>query len=152
MTQSHSDFETAERLGRRRARMFPILALLFISQQASYFSGGAALEAERNVDAVKLSAWVVMSLVLLFALWSNGFWFRRKAVRDLLNDEATRAHRADALSLGYFCAMLGAIAIYLLSMVEPIHVREALHIVVSLGIAAALLRFGFLERRALRLE
>ncbi len=150
MTQSHSDFETAERLTRRRARMFPVLAVIFISQQAAFISGVRSLEAPRTVDSVKLSAWVVLSLVLLFAIWSNGFWLQRKGVRDLLNDETTRAHRADAMSLGFLFAMLGAIAIYMWSMIEPMHVREALHMVVSIGIATALLRFGFLERRALR--
>jgi len=149
MADSHSDFETAERISKRRARMLPVLAVLFLSQQASFLSG-SAIEPARRVDGVKLSAWVVLSLVMLMALWGNGFWFRRKAVRDLLDDEATRAHRADAMSLGFLCAILAAIAMYVLSMVEPMHVREALHVVVSVGIAAAMLRFGFLERRAHR--
>jgi hypothetical protein len=149
MADSHSDFETAERISKRRARMLPVLAVLFLSQQASFLSG-SAIEPARSVDGMKLSAWVVLSLVMLMALWGPGFWFRRKAVRDLLDDEATRAHRADAMSLGFLCAILAAIAMYVLSMVEPMHVREALHVVVSIGIAAAMLRFGFLERRAHR--
>jgi hypothetical protein len=150
MVDSHSDFATAERLSRRRARAIPALAVIFISQQAAFISEMPMLEPMRNVDVVKVSAWVVLSLVMLFALWSNGFWFRRKAVRDLLDDEATRAHRADAMSLGFLSAILLGIALYLLSMIGPIHVREALHLVVSTGIAAAMLRFGFLERRAHR--
>jgi hypothetical protein len=148
MTQSHSDFDTAERLSRRRARVLPMLAIIFISQQAAFFSDGAVVEPARNVDVLKVSAWMVLSLVMLLALWSNGFWFRSKAVRALLDDEATRAHRADAMSLGFLCAILAAIGLYVLSMIEPLHVREALHLVVSTGIAVAMLRFGFLERRA----
>jgi len=150
MADSNSDFETAERLSRRRARVLPALAVIFISQQASFLSGLPAGEPLRSVDGVKLSAWVVLSLVMLGVLWGNGFWFRRKAVRDLLDDEATRAHRADAMSLGFLCAILTAIAVYMLSMIEPMHAREALHLVVSIGIAGAMLRFGFLERRAHR--
>jgi hypothetical protein len=150
MADSHSDFATAERLSRRRARVIPVLAVLLISQQATFLTDTTALDAARNVDVVRLSAWVVLSLVLLFALWTGGSWLQRKAVRELLNDEVTRAHRGDALSLGFLCAMLAAIGIYVLSMAEPIHVREALHLVVSTGIAVALLRFGFLERRAHR--
>lgn len=151
MMQTHSDFETAERLSRRRARAIPILAVIFISQQAAFVSS-LPLEATRDVDTVRISAWVVLSLVLLLALWTNGFWFRSEAVRALLDDEATRAHRGHAMSLGFLCAMLTAIVVYVLSMAEPMHVREALHIVVSVGIATALLRFGFLERRAHRVE
>lgn len=148
MGDSDSDFATADRLSRRRARMLPVLAMIFITQQAAFFSN--AVESVRNVDRVKISAWVVLSLVMLLALWSGGFWFRRKAVRDLLDDEVTRAHRADAMSLGFVCAMLAGVATYILSMFEPLHAREALHLVVSIGIASAMLRFGFLERRAHR--
>ena len=129
-----------------------MLAVIFITQQAAFLSSMRDLEPVRNVDHVKVSAWVVLSLVMLAALWSNGFWFRRKAVRELLDDEATRAHRADAMSLGFLCAMLAGITIYVLSMIEQVHVREALHVVISTGIAAAMLRFGFLERRAHRGE
>ena len=148
MADSHSDVATADRLSKRRARALPALAVIFISQQAAFFS--EAVESARNVDRVKISAWVVLSLVMLLALWSGGFWFQRKAVRDLLDDEVTRAHRADAMSLGFVCAMLAGVATYILAMFEQIHAREALHLVVSIGIAAAMLRFGFLERRAHR--
>jgi hypothetical protein len=35
-------------------------------------------------------------------------------------------------------------------MAEPLGAREAVHIIVTAGMLTALLRFGFLERRALR--
>lgn len=148
MVDAHSDFQTAERLSKRRARAIPALAVIFISQQAAFLSDMPQPGATRAVDVIRVSAWMILSIVMLLSLWSNGFWLRSKAIRALLDDEATRAHRANAMSLGFLCAMLAAIAIYMLSMVEAIHVREALHIVVSIGIAAAMLRFGYLERRA----
>jgi hypothetical protein len=46
--------------------------------------------------------------------------------------------------------MGSAIAIYVLTMFEAVTGREAVHIVLSFGIAAALLRWGVLERRAHR--
>ena len=93
-----------------------------------------------------------MSLVLVSALWSNGFWFRSRAVRDLLDDEATRAHRSAAMSLGFLAAVLTAIALYVMSMIDPMPVREALHLVITAAIAIALFRFAYLERRAHRGE
>ena len=152
MTQSHSDFETAERLSRRRARALPALAVIFIAQQVTFLSGTPPLAAARTVDVVRLSAWVFLSLVLLSALWSNGFWFRSRAVRDLLDDEATRAHRSAAMSLGFLSAVLTAITLYVVSMVDPMPVRDALHLVITAGIAVALMRFAYLERRAHRGE
>jgi len=68
-----------------------------------------------------------------------------------MNDEITRDHRMRALSLGFLVAMLTAIALYLLDMAEPVGTRVAIHVVVTLGIGAALIRFGMLERRAHRL-
>ena len=101
----------------------------------------------RTVDHVKVGAWVVLSAVLLAALYTGGFWLRPKAVRALMDDEVTRAHRASALSLGFLLTMLGAIALYFLDMVEPMSSRVSIHLIVTIGIAAALARFGYLERR-----
>jgi hypothetical protein len=141
--------EEADRLSRRRARMMPMLALIFIFQQASFFAQGSGGEAERLVDHAKFGAWLLLSLVLLAALWTGGFWLRQRAVRALMDDELTRANRAAALSLGFLVAMLAGIALYILDQFEPMSSRMALHLVVTAGIAAALLRFGALERRAL---
>lgn len=153
MNDKVSEVDQAEALGRRRARMLPVLALIFITQQISFFASESERTSEviRSVDHVKFGAWLVLSLVLLAALYTGGFWLRERAVRELMNDEVTRAHRASALSLGFLIAMLGAIALYLVDMVEPVGTRVAIHVIVTLGIAAALLRFGFLERRVHRL-
>jgi len=140
--------EQADYLSRRRARMLPVLAILYLSQQASFFA--SAEPADRPVDHVKVGAWVVLSLVLLAALATKGFWFHRREVREMIDDETTRAHRGEALGWGFIMAILGAIALYFVSMFEPLGAREAIHVIVSLGLAAALVRFGMLERRALR--
>jgi hypothetical protein len=149
MTQS--DIEKAEQLGRRRARMLPFLALMFIAQQASFFVEGSGGSAERAVDHVKFGAWLLLSGVLLAALWTGGFWLQKREVRALMDDEVTRAHRSAALSLGFLVAMLAAIGLYLVDLYEPMTSRVAIHLIVTAGIAAALLRFGVLERRVHRL-
>lgn len=149
MIQSDSDFQTAERLSRRRARALPALAVIFISQQGA-FMAGEPIGGPRVVDQLRLWSWVFLSLVLLAALWSNGFWLQRKAVRALLDDEATRAHRGDAMSLGFLVAILAAITLFGASLVAELPVRLALHMTVTAGIGAAVLRFGVLERRAHR--
>lgn len=139
--------EQAEQLSRRRARMLPVLAIFYLTQQAAFFSNP---DAGRPVDHVRVGAWVAMSLVLLFAMLTGGSWFRRPEVRALLNDEGSRAHRADALGFGFVAAMLSGIALYVLSIASEVTTREAIHLIVSIGIAAALIRLGFLERRAHR--
>ena len=100
-----SDIETADRLSRRRARMLPVAGddLPHASRRAISPTAG---EGDRTVDHVKIAAWLVLSIVLLLALTTGGFWFKPKAVRALMDDEVTRANRADALKLGFIATML----------------------------------------------
>jgi heme/copper-type cytochrome/quinol oxidase subunit 2 len=142
-----SNAERAERLSTRRARMLPAIAFLLIAQQSAYLAGQRD-PVERWVDWVSLSAWVVLSIVILLILVTGGFWLKPSAVRRLVDDEVTRAARAESTRLGFIVAILGAIALHVLAAFEPIDARMALQIVITFGLVAALLRFAFLERRA----
>src|SRR4051812_1489021 len=141
--------EKAEYLSKRRARMLPALAVIFLSQQVTFFSqlsGGEHVSAE----TAKISAWLVLSVVMLFALATKGFWLEPKEVRDLVDDENTRANRNEAMRWGFLFSMGAAIGVYILTMFDTVTGREATHIIMSFGIAAAILRWGVLERRAHR--
>ena len=91
-----------------------------------------------------------MSIVLLLVLATGGAWFRSREVRALMNDEATRVHRADAFRFAFFAAMIACVGLYVLGLFEPLGGRDVIHVVMSCGIGAALVRFGMLERRAYR--
>ena len=56
--------EHAERLSKRRARVWPFLAVIYLGQQYSYFS---AANGGPMVDHARVGAWAVMSTVLLVA-------------------------------------------------------------------------------------
>ena len=139
--------ERAEFLSKRRARMLPFLAVIFLSQQAAYFTQSSS-PAVRSVDTVKISAWLVLSAVLVAALSTKGFWLQPKEVRNLIDDENTRANRLDAMRWGFLFTMAGGLIVYFLTIFEPITAREAVHITTSVGIVAALIRWGMLERKA----
>ena len=143
-----SNAERAEALSQRRARALPVLAIVFLLQQTTYFTGGGA--GDRTVDHVHIAAWLVLSIVLLLALATGGGWIYPRAVRELANDEATRAHRDDAFRVGFLMSMATCVLLYVVSLYEPLTGRDTLHLIMTVGIAAALLRFGFLERRALK--
>jgi hypothetical protein len=140
--------EEAERLSMRRARALPALGIIFLAQQASFLS--MPEHAVRPVDHLKVSAWLVLTIVLLAGLATGGGWFRSRAVRDLLNDESTRAHRQTGYVYGFWAAMGTALGIYIVNMFEPVSGRDAVHIIITAAVATALLNFGMLERRALR--
>ena len=142
-----SDIETADRLSRRRARMIPALGAMFILQQASYFVGRIE-DGTRTVDHVQIGAWLILSIVLLLALATGGFWFKPAPVRALMNDDVTRANRVEAFRVGFLATMIAGIGLYFITLFDRVGGREAIHLLVTVGIAAALLRFGFLERRA----
>jgi hypothetical protein len=149
MTTSHDDIATADKLGRKRARILPVLALLFLLQQGAFFSATPETQhLVRTVDLIKIGAWITMSLALLSILWTGGMTLRGHAVRHLLNDEVSRANRSNALEVGFFCSMLAALSLYAISSFADVSALEAIHTVVTAGIVPALLRFGLLERRA----
>ncbi len=139
--------ERADYLSKRRARMLPFLALIFLSQQVTYFTTVRELE---STPTIKISAWLVLSIVLLAALATKGFWLQPKEVRDLIDDENTRANRNDAMRWGFVLSMATAIGIETLTMFDTVKAREAIHIIMSTGLAVALIRWGYLEHRAHR--
>lgn len=141
--------ERAEFLSKRRARMLPALAVIFLSQQVTFFSQ-LAEPGPHSAEKVKIAAWLVLSAVLLAALATKGFWLQPKEVRDLIDDENTRANRNEAMRWGFLFSMATAIGIYFLSLIEPLTARDAVHIILSVGLVTALIRWGILERRAFR--
>jgi hypothetical protein len=142
--------EKAEYLSNRRARMLPALAVIFLSQQVTFFSTVHSPTAH-SAYAAKISAWLALSVVLLLALSTKGFWFEPKEVRDMVDDENTRANRSDGMRWGFLFSMAAAIGVYALTLFDPtVTARDAIHIVMTMGIAAALIRWGVLERRAHR--
>jgi magnesium-transporting ATPase (P-type) len=133
--------------------MVTVLAIIFIATQAIYFGKAAKFDTwgdVRTVDAVHISAWLVMAIALLALLMTGGGWFQSPQVRALVDDESTREHRQKALSVGFIAAMLTCAGLYFATMFEPISGREAVHLTMTIGIGAALLSFGAQERMALR--
>jgi hypothetical protein len=141
--------ERADYLSRRRARALPFLAIIYFTQQVSFVSA-LGDGTHRDVDHFKIGAWVVLSLVLLLALATKGFWFQPREVRELIDDESTRAHRLDAMRIGFLFACCAALAAYFIAEFQPLTVGETAHLVLTFGLGAALIRFGVLERRAHR--
>src|ERR1044072_6214250 len=100
-----SDVERAERISRRRARMFPILGIYFIAGQAVFFNHS---DANQRVAQFKISAWLVWALVLLIAFAFAGGHFHGKKVRGLVEDDVARANRAKGYEAGFWAWAVGA--------------------------------------------
>lgn len=149
MTQNASSDtspERIERLQRRRTRITFVQVALFTAWQANFL----ALRAppERAVEGVKLSAYIVWCAALMLFMATGGGLLLPRDVRRILNDESTLEHRRRATSLGFWTALLAALACYAVNLVWPLTALDVAHVVLSTGLASALLRFGALERRA----
>lgn len=144
---SESSVEQADRIGRKRARFLPVIGIIFLTQQMAFVF---QTEGERAVDHVRLFGWLLMGLVIVAALATGGYWLKSKEMRELLDDEVSRANRKEAMSLGFILSMLSGLALFPLRSFIEIDGGLALHLVVSIGLFAAIVRFGLLERRAYR--
>jgi hypothetical protein len=144
-----NEIERAERFSRKRARLLPVMGIVLIAQQA-IISNDQLGDGGRTVDLVRNVAWAVFSIVLLVVLTRGGFWFgRRRQVRSLVEDELTQANRADALATGFIAAIAVGIVQFLVVDISPLSPRMTIHAIVTAGLASALIRFGYLERRSL---
>lgn len=142
-----SDVLLADKLVRRRARVSTVFAILFMTTQAQSLSrptGG------RLVDHVHIGAWVVWAVVLLVVLALGGGFIRTARVRALMNDESTIAHRQRAMVAGFWATVCASLSLYMLAQVVAMSAADAVRITLTAAVSAALLRFGQLERRALR--
>lgn len=138
--------EIAESLTQRRARLMPVIGILFLAQQGIYFSGHSAA---RPPDHFKVAAWLCMAIALLLFLVAPAGLFRSRAVKDLMNDETSRAHRLQAFHSAFIAMITACVALYAFDQFEPMTGRDAIHLILSVGVATALIRNGMLERRAL---
>ena len=140
---SLSDIELAERHARSRSLIMAVMAVVLLilgllgwSDQASSMS-----------PMLRHGMWAVTILFWLLILATGGWLKLSRDVRRLMNDEAALAHRASALQTGFWTAMLLALALYFASVQWAISLREGLRILTDVTIAAALIRYAWLETR-----
>lgn len=143
--------DQADRMQRRRTRIMTSQGLLFLLWQGSYFTSRPDLsEPLRRVEQVQLSAYVFWAAALLLLLSTGGGWWRSKAVREMANDEVTRANRRSAYVWGYWGVILGCLGFYVAALFEPLSLMDAIHTLLSLGVVLPMMRFVYLERRSER--
>ena len=141
------DVEEAERMGRARSRIFFVLAIVFFAGQSLYFTSSPLT---RDSHA-RVGAWLILVVLILMLLATGGFLFRGRNVRDLLNDETSRLNRLASQALGFWVTIITALVVYVESIFDPLSLNEGLHIIVALGVGAALISFAVRERRAHRI-
>lgn len=143
-----SDEEAAEKLMRHRARMMPLIILVFALMQV--------------VTAIKIyetgflsvggwTGWLIVALLMLNVVSTGGARFiGRPGIRAYVDDELTRSHRAKAFTSGFWAVMIGAGALFIATAWHALGARLAIHTIVGLGTIVATTHYIVLERRALK--
>lgn len=139
---SQSDVVRAERMSKARATLFLLSATLFILI--------SALEFPARSSIAYTITWVIWAALLLANLAGIGGWFCPPVARALTEDETTRAHRARALSIGFFVSNGVALFLAILVRFVALGAREVAMIVVTAGLSCALIAFAAQERLAMR--
>jgi len=139
--------EKAERLGRARSRIFFVLAMVFFAGQSLYFSSSPAT----RDSPPRIGAWLLLMVLILMLLATGGFLLSGRNVRGLLNDESSRANRVAAQAMGFWATIISMLVVYVESIFDPVSLNEAVHIIGTIGVGAALISFAVRERRAHRL-
>lgn len=137
-----NDIERAERLSRGRAAVMALAAVVLVVNLVLQYGNPAYVSADPRG-----ASWLLVIGLWLFILWNGGGLRLKGNMRALLNDELSLQNRARALSAGFYVAVLGALVLYALEWWIPIGAGDALKLVSAGALAAALLRYAWLEWR-----
>jgi len=132
--------DQAERLAQKRSVAAIILGTILIVTQGQRVDGGGGGPI----------SWALTGMVvLLFLLWSSGV-LRKSALRDFLNDESAELNRKRSLIIGFWNMMATAIVCYVLTFLRDFGPRDAIQIILAVGMSSSLISFGVWERIAMR--
>ena len=138
-----SDIQKAERVSRTRSTIMAMMAVVLLILGVLGFRD----EASSMTPALRHGSFGVTILFWLIILATGGWLRLSRNVRAVLNDEVALANRSRALETGFWVSMALGLLLYFASLRWEISVTEALRILTDVTIAAALLRYAWLELR-----
>ncbi len=136
--------ETAERKSRLRAASFYLFSALSLST--------LWLSMTRPDSDFLRGLWMGLSFAAAANLLPLARWLKpRNPVARLLDDEGTREHRRMSCTAGFWAAIVSSLSVATaVEMSAPLVAFDAVRVVSTAAIAAALISFATLELRAAR--
>jgi hypothetical protein len=138
-----ADIELAERHARTRSLIMAVMAVVLLILGLL----GWRDDASSMSPMLRHAMWAITIIFWLLILATGGWLKLSRDVRRLMNDEVALAHRGAALQTGFWTAMVLALGLYFASLIWAISLREGLRILTDVAIAAALIRYAWLETR-----
>lgn len=127
--------DRAERLAGQRSVAAMAMGVVLIVTQGQRTAQGRA----------GLISWALTALITaVFLVWASGM-FRAGALQRILNDESSQLSRRRAIAIG-FCNMIAtALVCHALTFVKDYGARDAIQIIMTVGMSSALISFSGLE-------
>lgn len=157
-----SPAQRTEQIQRFRAPHIVAVALVFVILQIIFlifdpasvglglrllYGNTARVQQSLGVTAGMAAGTVGLAISSLLLLSGRGSFLDR-TMRSLVEDESTLAHRRLATATGYWATISTVLSLYVYALFEPLTLAGAIHVVLSVGIGALLVRFALLEWRA----
>jgi hypothetical protein len=137
-----TDIEKVERMSRGRAAVMALAAAVLVLNVAIQYG-----HAEYASAGPRGGSWLVLIGLWTFILWNGGGLRPTGRIRALLNDELSLQNRGRALALGFYAAIVLALALYVTEWFVPVVAGDALKIVSAGAVSSALLSYAWLEWR-----
>lgn len=132
--------QRAERLAKQRAIAAMVMGVALCATQTQRMDASGAGPV----------SWIVTGVVVtIFMLWASGLG-RTTALRGILNDESSDVSRRRSLMIGFWNMLATAIICYVLTFVKDYGPRDAIQIIMTVGISSALISFGITEQVSTR--
>lgn len=137
--------EKADRISWGRAVMAPFFGLaVLLAHQGVFFNWDWDA-----VNFIAMGVWTLLALIVLVITLTGGVWLMPRGVRRIADDDISRANRDRAIRLGFIAAMVVGMLVFVVAPFEPLSAQRAAHLIVSFGLAMALLTFGLAELHSL---
>lgn len=147
--QSSNAVEIADRNSRARAYVMAAAGIAFLLIHV-IFRSYVGMGPETAEHLTRRVVWVVNVVVLLLGLLTGGGLLNNQQIRALVNDEVSQSNYRTSVILGFWVAMVTALALYLFPALQRYTGPDAIYTIVTFSVAIAVLKFAYLEFRAHR--
>ena len=147
--QSQDAVEIADRNSRGRAIVMAAAGIIFLVLHV-IFRSQIGIGPETAGHLTRRVMWFVNVVVLLLSLSTGGGILNNRQIRALVNDEVSQSNYKTSLVLGFWVAMVTALALYAFPALQTYTGPDSIYTIVTYSVVVAVLKFAYLEFRAHR--
>jgi hypothetical protein len=142
---SKSLIEAADRKSRLRPILFALATLVYLLVQIITRPGFGIGD---YVHGARAYAWVVNAVLLLLCLSGVATRLGTREMRNLVDDDVARMNQRTACAAGFWVTVGWCLTSFIVPALRQMTGPQATYLAVTIGTAAAMLTFSWLEYRA----